>query len=506
MGLLGLGMMTACTNDDEAVNVNPNDGDKATAQIMISVAASNTTTRTETAGDSGDEVAATESENNIKSLTIVLADANGVAQQVVTPEMKTEITTNKEIRATEPFNITPGKFYVYVLANYEKNKENISPVIIGSTNMKQAFGITGTLSTANQFFMSNADKVEEVDFTVDGTDTEVDDDGTDVTNGEKVKLVEANIERVVSKVTFNNSNDAKFEVKDGNTVVAKATLQGVSLINLNKKMYIVKNKVTPTGITTPSWTNSWYYAEDPNYNSTTDLENNFSQAEAAEFSTPAEAVFYCPENTMAANAQLHGQTTGVVYKIAFAPENTIYVKLANGGTDAYSTVFTKVLSNANKGDITETIFDGDLETSDDVTEGSFYVYKGLIFKNKKAAYLYRAIDNKLSSQDGSDVITEYQGYAISAPEDVILYKGGVCYYTAWIKHNPTTQASMEHGKYGTVRNHWYELKVTGINALGHYEPTYENATDPDDPKKAKIQVQATVKKWVLVKQDVILGQ
>lgn len=500
-GLLGLGLFCSCSNEDEPVNNNQQNEGAAYAQIMISVASSSTPgTRTSTTGKNGDEVAATTSENHIASITVVLADENDIAQQVITPKMKQEITAKKEVRATEPFTVNAGKYKVYVLANYDENKSKLSPVIVGSTDMKQAFTITGSLSVDNAFFMSNADDVTLTDFTGDANDTEVDDDGANETdNPETLHLFKANIERVVSKVTFDNEVEESFEVKDGSTVIANATLNGVSLINLNKKMYLTKKKtnVTPT----TSW-NNYFYVEDPNYNNTSDLSNNFDKATASDFSIPNSAAFYCPENTMAAAAQLNGQTTGVVYKVTYAPNATNgYSTLKNGGTDVYSQKFTAVLALGDKNTaITEGMFTAALEEG--TAAGSFYEYKGFIFKNKNAAYLYCAIDKNLS-EEASAINTAFEGYLATAPTDVHLYTAGVCYYTAWIKHNPEG-TYMEAGKYGTVRNHWYELKVTGINALGHYEPTYKDATDPDDPAKATIQVQATVKKWVLVKQNVTL--
>lgn len=500
-GLLGLGVFCSCSNEDDPANYGKLNEGEAYAQIMISVASSSTTgTRTTTSGSTGDDIAASASENNIQSITVVLADENDIAQQVITPVLKTEIDAEKEIRATEPFTVNAGKYKVYVLANYEQNKDNLSPVIVGSTDMKQTFTITGSLSKENAFFMTNADDVTTTDFTQTAIGEEVDDDGKTESNPETLHLVKANIERVVSKVTFDNTdNQEELSVKDGTTEIAKATLNGVSLINLNKKMYLTKKKVSVSA--TNTWT-KYFYVEDPNYNNTTDLENNFAQAKASDFSNPSAAAFYCPENTMAAAAQLNGQTTGVVYKVIYTPDtNNGYSVLIQNGTDIYSQKFTAVLAlDTHNAAITDNMFKDELEVGPKA--GSFYEYKGFIFKNKNAAYLYCAIDKNLSAE-ASAINTAFEGYLTKAPADVHLYEAGVCYYTAWIKHNPKG-AQMEAGKYGTVRNHWYELKVTGINALGHYEPTYKDPTDPDDPAKATIQVQATVKKWVLVKQDVTL--
>lgn len=501
-GLLGLGIFCSCSNEDDPANNGKLNEGEAYAQIMISVASSSTpSTRTSTSGSTGQDIAASDSENNIQSITVVLADENDIAQQVITPKMKSELTTKKDVRSTEPFTVNPGRYKVYVLANYEQNKDNLSPVIIGSTDMKQAFTITGSLSAENTFFMTNADDVETTEFTQIASGKEVDDDGEEEkSNPETLHLVKANIERVVSKVTFDNTNNQELSVKDGPTKIATATLDGVSLINLNKKMYLTKKKKEDV-IPAKSWDN-YFYVEDPNYNNTSDLSNNFDKATASDFSNPSTAAFYCPENTMAAAAQLNGQTTGVVYKVTYKPDVTNgYSTLKKDGTDIYSQKFTAVLAlDDENAAISEGMFTAALEEG--TAAGSFYEYKGFIFKNKNAAYLYCAIDKNLSAE--ANAINEaFAGYLLDAPEEVHLYEAGVCYYTVWIKHNPNG-TQMEAGKYGTVRNHWYELRVTGINALGHYEPTYKDPDDPDDPTKANIQVQATVKKWVLVKQDVTL--
>ena len=341
---------------------------------------------------------------------------------------------------------------------------------------------------------------------------EVDDAGQEMSSGEAVNLLEIDIERVVSKVTFDNTDNQSFEVKSGNDVIASAELQGVSLINLNKKMYLVKEKdqaVSPTA----SWT-GYFYVKDPNYDRTltgaadeaTWLTDNFSQSRAETFVGPNAAKLYCPENTMGNNgvAQQNGQTTGVVYKVKYTPEaDKGFSVLAKDGTDTYSQIYAKLLEGTSyDDDITETMF-----TTATGSDGSFYEYNGFIFKNLNAAILYYTIDKAASkTTDDSNIGTingSFVSNKASTPADVHTYSEGYCYYTAWIKHNPNG-SHMEAGKFGTVRNHWYELAVTAIKGLGSYEPTYEKADDHDEEAKANIQVEAKIKKWVLVKQDVTL--
>lgn len=512
--LTGLTLLAAsCSSNDEALNGG--DGTtsegKTYAQIAISVANS-ATTRAD--GDNtGDDVFGTDDEYTVNDLTVVLADKNDIAMQVITPELKTATNTDdadKQVRVTEPFTCTPGKYKVYVLANYKNSQSSLSPIIKGSTDMKMVFGIGDItkLYTENNFFMTNVSAPEEKDIVEKATGKEVNDDGTEKTGGKNVNLVTVNVERAVSKVTFGNTADKlSFNIEEGGNIIAKAKLEGVSLINLNNKMFLVKDGTLAQN--KPVTTNDWPYPVDPNYYKTkedadyaTYITDNFTQKEASSFSAPSDAKFYCPENTMSALAQLNGQTTGVVYKVNYKPEGKYYTELAaENGTDSYSQMFEKVLAlgdDVRDAAITKTIFTTAEGT--DGTNGTFYSYNGYVFKTKAGARLYKAI----ATNPGADAATVNTAFKNNeSDDDIQTYAEGYCYYTAWIKHNPGG-TTMQQDKYGVVRNFWYELTVNSIKKLGYSKPTYKDPKDPDDKAEASIQVQVNIKKWRWVKQNVDL--
>lgn len=509
--LTGLALLTtSCSSNDEALNGGngaSNDGNTY-AQIAISVANS-ATTRAD--GDNtGDDVFGTDDEYTVNDLTVVLADKNDIAMQVITPELKTATNTDdadKQVRVTEPFTCTPGKYKVYVLANYKNSQSSLSPIIKGSTDMKMVFGIGDItkLYTENNFFMTNVSAPEEKDIVEKATGKEVKDDGTEKTGGKNVNLVTVNVERAVSKVTFGNTADKlSFNIEEGGNIIATAKLEGVSLINLNNKMYLVKHGELATYKPVADAVD-WPYPEDPNYyktkedaDYTTYITDNFTQKEASSFSAPSDAKFYCPENTMSALAQLNGQTTGVVYKVNYKPEGKYYTELAKDGTDNYSQMFAKVLNLADKDEaITDEIFTE--ATTADKADGTFYSYNGYVFKSKAAARLYKAIATTVG--DASAVNAAFK--TNESDDDIQTYKEGYCYYTAWIKHNPGG-TTMQQDKYGVVRNFWYELTVNSIKKLGYSKPTYKDPKDPDDKAEASIQVQVNIKKWRWVKQNVDL--
>lgn len=520
-GLTGLALLaTSCSSNDEVLNGG--DGTtsegKTYAQIAISVANS-ATTRALT-GNTGEYEYGDDAEYTVNDLTVVLADKNDIAMQVITPKMK-EATVKDEndklVRVTEPFKCTPGKYMVYVLANYKNSQSSLSPIIKGSTDMKAVFGIgeIAKLYTKDNFFMTNVSAPEAQEIKTDATDKEVDDAGTVITGGKtNLNLLKVDVERAVSKVTFNNDVDhLSFDIKQGDntlaTTIAKATLEGVSLINLNKKMYLVKEATFATN--RPVVTNDWPYPKDPNYNETSIdaayCEANFEQRIATNFSAPSEAKFYCPENTMEASAQLNGQTTGVVYKVKYVPEGKYYTELAaKNGTDSYSQMFEKVLNLTTGKDaaITDKIFTEAKNTDGtDITDGTFYSYNGYVFKSKAGACLYKAIAT--NTDDKAETVNQDFTKSMSENDkDIQTYEKGYCYYTAWIKHNPTSTVTMEQDKYGVVRNFWYELTVNSIKKLGYSKATYKDPTDPDDKEEAAIQVQVNIKKWRVVKQNLDL--
>ena len=129
--LTGLALLTtSCSSNDEALNGGngaSNDGNTY-AQIAISVANS-ATTRAVT-GNTGDEAYGDDAEYTVNDLTVVLANENDIAMQVITPKMKTATNTDaaddKLIRVTEPFKCTPGSYKVYVLANYNQPTSNLA--------------------------------------------------------------------------------------------------------------------------------------------------------------------------------------------------------------------------------------------------------------------------------------------------------------------------------------------------------------------------------------------
>lgn len=522
-GLLGLGIFCSCSNEDDPANNGKLNEGETYAQIVLNLTDSKAATKAPT-GDTGSTDAGTPSEQAVKDLTVVLADANNYVQAIYATTLKTG-GKNAANRATEPFKIPAGQYKVYVLANYNDNtKEAFNETLAVGAQMDQVLTIkdASKLHVADNFLMTNDDLVAKAaDFTQPASDTEVDDDLANETNDPKtVHLVEVDIERVVAKVELAQSTTT-IDVKDVNqNKIASATLEGGALINLNRYMYMVRE--AKTAANKPSGPSTWIYPQDPNYNKKltgagdepTWLANNFSNPTVDgtdnTFTTGfTSATFYCPENTMQADAQQNGQTTGVVYKVTYTPASTAYTELANGGTSNYDQIFTAILglgAGTMDADINANIF-----TTAESDNKTFYAYNDLIFKNKKAAILYKSIaeatgaDNAAKATAANTAFISNKGKSGEELDAIKVYEytAGVSYYTAWVKHNPDG-SNMQQDKFGVVRNHWYVLTVNSISGLGYHKPTFEDPEAPDEKAEANIQVAATIKAWTVVKQQVDL--
>lgn len=522
-GLIGLGMLTACSNDDDLGQQTGNqDGEEAYAQISINIMNNNASPSTRAVtGDTGDSDEGTAEEYGISDIMVVLTGNDDIATHVYKPGLEdTPPNDDTSKRATKTFKIPAGSYKVYVLANYDDTA--LSPIIQNTTDMKGVFSIlnAGKLSTGNKFLMVNA-KAPTAQ-TIDSnstTTTEFDDDGNAKNGGQDVVKIEVDIERVVAKVTFDQTNTTFPFRNVSDKKIGEATIKGVGIINLNKKMNLVGDKTVATNWPTLGNDYSktddtkfkWYYPTDPNYE--TVIDDNNSSTVLADFdqaSVPDDGfkelsgIFYTPENTMAASAQQNGQTTGVVYKVEFdfskaETGETPYTELKNTGSDAYSTKFQAAI-NENNTEITANIF----MTPESEGSKTFYTWNGLIFISKNAAALYKAIVESAADANGSTIVTSYTTNKNS--DEISSYIDGIAYYPVWIKHNPDSQAANEQDKYGVVRNHWYELTVTSIKNLGYTKPSYDptNPEKPDDDEEALIQVLSTIKPWRLVKQNVDL--
>ena len=88
---------------------------------------------------------------------------------------------------------------------------------------------------------------------------------------------------------------------------------------------------------------------------------------------------------------------------------------------------------------------------------------------------------------------------------ISFYKGGVCYFPYWIRHEDNGVNSLAGPmEFCIVRNNVYQVGVSGVNALGYPLPFVTDPTTPVEEENVFLQVQIYVKDWTLRKASGII--
>lgn len=362
------------------------------------------------------------------------------------------------------------------------------------------------------------------------------------------------VERAVAKVTVNATGSQT--VTGGNENLASYEVAGWTFNVANTKTYPVRNvangsswwALKAAGTTDADQyrfvgnvavaTNLYrtYFGEDPNY-STYSADDFISKSgedldNTTLFGFGADNPGYCLENTFDVVNMINNRTTQVVVKAKLTldsglaeDDGSFYVLNGNTSTiykkdgvvatvqgriadwlqanwDTYfsstgeiaGTAIDVVLSNAttDEGGVI-TITSAKLDEKD---------VEGLGFKDSK--------DLKTLNEDIAKQVAALNG---ENGLEISYYKGGYAYYPILIKHfgddqTPWTEEASNTsgayegaeananwlGRYGVLRNNWYDITVTGIKNIG--SPSVPDITgDTDDPESRYIAVSINVLSW-----------
>ena len=248
------------------------------------------------------------------------------------------------------------------------------------------------------------------------------------------------------------------------------------------------------------------------------------------------ATTYCYENTFDVAHQDVRNTTTAIVKMKITPDSytggtTFYT--INGGKDvvyslanAKTKVGNQFLAEKTESFLKTTYFPTVTEAGKiTVSDVDFSDNAGKVTFNKLVlTFTPTATSGTPTTADVTDatVLT-----ALANNIKVVEYKGGYSYYNILIKHfgdeltpwNPSTKTSGVSyptpndanwlGRYGVLRNNWYDLDITAVSRLGAATPDeldVKNDPTPDDNLKSYISVKINVLSWAKRKQSAILGQ
>lgn len=450
-------------------------------------------------------------------------------------------TTSKKLVAKLTNVDTKNQYYVLVLLNNNKKTGGVKvplPTVGQSYNEWNSQKLTPSvadLAADNDFYMANAP--------LKGTASPT----TLVTiNKENIYSSKEKAEAGTSAATvYVERGVAKMSVTDPatKTVIDKATnnptkstveFNNWALDITNKKTYAVHNidglsTDFPAIWTTPRFigTNSRvYWGKDPNYNldnlntgkeADRELEFNFIKATSGINKTFAESA-YCLENTFNLANMYQGQTTRVIFKATYAPKDDTGKSLAEpDGTfytignmttilnetaleTAVNTAATSVLPGCTvdyttnlKQEGSHVITLADIKDSTGTTLVADKDYSG-----KTGTEIVKEINDKLGLIDGA-------GHA-EAMVGINTYAQGVTYYIARVKHfglltpwnsgeSYGTNNAKYLGRYGMLRNNWYDLTVGNVYGPGYPGVPPVDPTQPDDENEKYLSVSVKILSW-----------
>lgn len=401
------------------------------------------------------------------------------------------------------------------------------------------------LAATDNFYMANAPLNESGSVT---TLVTIDKNNIYATSTEAesgTKAANVYVERGVAKMSI--AAPGTIKVKDKATKVeTKSTVDfsNWALDITNQKTYAVHNIYGLSTDFSGIWTNARftgtnkriYWGKDPNYDRTElndaddagdtnrGKEFNFIKA-TSEINKAFTESAYCLENTFNLANMYQGQTTRVIFKAKYTPKDgTSELADADGtfytignmttilNTDklkaAVDAVATPVLPTGYTIDYTNFKKEGShvitLEDIKDATGATLVA--GTDYSGKTGTQIVADINAKLGLKDGRD----------EAKVGINTYAKGATYYIARVKHfgdaltewksgeNYGTENGKYLGRYGMLRNNWYELTVGNVYGPGYPDVPPVDPTLPDDENEKYLSVSVKILSWAKRTQSVDL--
>ena len=446
-------------------------------------------------------------------------------------------TTSKKLVAKLTNVDTKNQYYVLVLLNNNKTGGVKVPLpTVGQSynewNSQILTPSVDDLAADNDFYMANAP--------LKGTASPT----TLVTiDKENIYSTKEKAEAGTSAATvYVERGVAKMSVTDPatETVIDKATntstqstveFNNWALDITNRKTYAVHNiddlsTDFPDIWTTPRFigTNSRvYWGKDPNYNldnlntgkeADREAEFNFIKATNGINKTFTESA-YCLENTFNLANMYQGQTTRVIFKATYTPKDDAGTPLAEQDGTFYTignmtTILKEAdLKKAVDAAATSVLSGCTVDYTNLKTEGS-HVITLTDIKDPTGKTL--VADTVYSGMTGTQIVKEINdklGLKAGRPEEMVginTYLRGVTYYIARVKHfgSLTPWNSGESygtdnvkylGRYGMLRNNWYDLTVGNVYGPGYPGVPPVDPNQPDDENEKYLSVSVKILSW-----------
>lgn len=461
-------------------------------------------------------------------------------------------TTSKKLVAKLTNVDTKNQYSVLVLLNNDKT----GGVKVGLPTVGQSYNdwnknvltpSVAELAASGDFYMANA----PLNGTASPTTLVNIDNSKIYPTKEKAETLESAatvfVERGVAKMTVADpGTKTVMDKATSDPTKSQVTFSNWALDITNKKTFAVHNidglsKDFPAIWTTARFTGinkQVYWGKDPNYNlaglNTADKTNDTKREGEFNFITTTSEInkdftngtntnpVYCLENTFNLANMYQGQTTRVIFKAKYEPKDADG-SLADADGTFYTignmkTILKKTdLEAAVNAAATSVLTDCTVDYTNLETEGSHVITLADI---KDATGTPLVAETEYNGKKGTVIVDEINaklGLKAGRKEAMVginTYLKGVTYYIARVKHfsSLTWQSGETYGdnndkylgRYGMLRNNWYELTVGNVYGPGYPGVPPVDPTLPDDENEKYLSVSVKILSWAKRSQKVDL--
>lgn len=343
------------------------------------------------------------------------------------------------------------------------------------------------------------------------------------------------VERGVAKMSV--TDPGKITVKDKATSAptnSEVTFNNWALDITNRKTFAVHNIDDLSSDFGAIWTTARftginkrvYWGKDPNYSNEllkkTDTDGDDLRDKEFNIITATSEInkaftdpVYCLENTFNLANMYQGQTTRVIFKAKYTPKDDTGADLADIGGTFYTignmkNILKKAdLETAVNKAATSVLSGCTVDYTNLETEGSHVITLADI-KDATGTPLVAGTD--YSGKTGTEIVKEINdklGLKAGRPEAMVginTYLNGVTYYIARVKHFGSltpwksgksygTDNATYLGRYGMLRNNWYDLEVGNVYGPGYPGVPPVDPNQPDDENEKYLSVSVKILSW-----------
>lgn len=555
-GLAVIAAMTAsCSSNEDLGTAGPGTGTNETgvgyATFTINLPSVSGTRAADAGGAQMDE--GTANEYAVKSATALIFQKYGsdegsckfvesvdlpTAAADWTDDTTDGITTTSKKLVAKLTNVdTKNQYYVLVLLNNNKTGgvKVALPTVGQSYNEWNSQSLTPSvddLAADNDFYMANA----PLKGTASPTTLVTINKENIYSSKEKAETgtsaATVYVERGVAKMSVNDPKTKTVRDKATDTPTQSTVkFNNWALDITNKKTYAVHNidglSTDFSAIwTTPRFigTNSRvYWGKDPNYDldhlnktdkeAEREAEFNFINATSRINKTFTESA-YCLENTFNLANMYQGQTTRVIFKATYIPKDDAGNPLADKDSTFYTignmtTILKEAALETAVNTAATSVLPGCTVDYTNLKQEGSHVITLADIKDSTGTTL--VADKVYSGKTGTVIVKEINdklGLKAGRPEEMVginTYLKGATYYIARVKHfsSLTWQSGESYGdnndkylgRYGMLRNNWYELKVGNVYGPGYPGVPPVDPTQPDDENEKYLSVSVKILSW-----------